>query len=764
MSRPGRSSVTVVVPVYGDYMATRACLESVARHGGGAVDAELVIVDDETPDPEIADYLDELAATSTGLATTLLRNERNLGFVKSVNRALRHCDGDVVVLNSDTVVTEGWLDGLVGATAGVDDVATVTPLTNSGSICTLPESVVEAFALDGEDPDIDGCGSFVAANGIGVPPEIITAVGFCMYMTRAAIDVCGLLDEESFGRGYGEEVDWCLRATRLGFRHLACDSVFVYHAGAASFGGARAEGLAESSRVLHARYPFFKPTLRSERARGPLRPVFMSLELGLHRRRLDRPHVMHILHNDPTGLGGTEHHLGALMASLSDRFDFSVLYPVDSGFALHTRWDTGEAEPWEADFLLPGAARRPTRVEDPVAAAAVELAIDLFDVDVVHIQNLIGHSLAPLAVLEGFDGTVVCSVRDLFLACPSHSLLYMGREGCGIPEDLDVCAACIEKTVKGASLATLEAHRETVRGHLDAVDHWVFASTSSYDYFTRVYDVADERVEVIPHGALVAIPSRREAITPVSGGPLRVAFVGVGWRKKGLDAVNAVAESVDPSQVEFHHFGRLRDEASHRLHLHGPYDNDRLAELLDEVGIDIVLLPGPYAETFGHVMTEALLAGRPVVGAKYGALGERIRAAGVGWTIDPVDVDGLRQLLVNLAGCPPEVERASRRARDLQVDTVAATSDAYAVLYEDGLDMARREVRVETMTQDQAELRRHLRAMAAVNRQLQAQLEAGAQRKRIQKVETRVESLLSSVERLARRALRFLRRVKRSVT
>ncbi len=103
-------------------------------------------------------------------------------------------------------------------------------------------------------------------------------------------------------------------------------------------------------------------------------------------------------------------------------------------------------------------------------------------------------------------------------------------------------------------------------------------------------------------------------------------------------------------------------------------------------------------------MTQALLAGRPVIGANYGALGERIRAAGVGWTIDPVDVEGLGDLLVNLERCPEEVGRAARNAPDLQVGTVAATSDDYAALYEDGLDAGRTNARAETMTEEEAEL------------------------------------------------------------
>ena len=93
--------------------------------------------------------------------------------------------------------------------------------------------------------------------------------------------------------------------------------------------------------------------------------------------------------------------------------------------------------------------------------------------------------------------------------------------------------------------------------------------------------------------------------------PLRVAFVGLGWAKKGLDAVNEMAESFRGSSVEIHHFGPLKQPASPELHAHGAYDNELLPELLHRAGIQVVLLPGAYAETFGIVMSEALSAGIP---------------------------------------------------------------------------------------------------------------------------------------------------------
>ena len=128
--------------------------------------------------------------------------------------------------------------------------------------------------------------------------------------------------------------------------------------------------------------------------------------------------------------------------------------------------------------------------------------------------------------------------------------------------------------------------------------------------------------------------------------------------------------------------GPLTDEASPHLRTHGVYDNQVLGDLLHRTGIQIVVLPGAYAETFGLVMSEAVLAGVPVIGASYGALGERIRAHAAGWTIDPTDADSLVTLVERLDANRDEVLRATRRVHAIELDTVAATAPRYAALYQ----------------------------------------------------------------------------------
>ena len=120
----------VVVPVYRGVASTRACLRSVLEHSGAAL-GRLVIVDDASPEPAMQPMLAELRDAEPRIV--LIRNEQNVGFVSSANRGLSLRARDVVLLNSDTVVTPGWLDELTSVAESSDRIAAVVPLSNNRS-------------------------------------------------------------------------------------------------------------------------------------------------------------------------------------------------------------------------------------------------------------------------------------------------------------------------------------------------------------------------------------------------------------------------------------------------------------------------------------------------------------------------------------------------------------------------------------------------------------------------------------------------------
>jgi len=227
----------IVVPVFRGVAETQRCLDSLLQTCSEREDVEIIVIDDGSPETDLVAYLDRLAATTR---LTLLRNDGNQGFVRTVNRGLGlHPERDVVLLNSDTEVAAGWFDRLRRCAYANEWIGIVTPFSNNATICSYPRFCHANSLPDGYDvAALDRV--FRDANAERLL-DIPTAVGFCMYIRRDCLDTVGYFNAQRFGAGYGEENDFCMRAFKAGWRNVLCADVFVYHTGGVSFGPSQAQ-------------------------------------------------------------------------------------------------------------------------------------------------------------------------------------------------------------------------------------------------------------------------------------------------------------------------------------------------------------------------------------------------------------------------------------------------------------------------------------------------------------------------------------------
>lgn len=241
---PHTENVDIVVCIHNAYDDVRRCLDAVLRHT--APPYRLILVDDGSQ-PETADYVRDFAV-SQGLM--LIRNDEAKGYTLAANQGLRASTGDfVVLLNSDTIVTPGWLDRMVRCFRSDERIGVVGPLSNTASW----QSVPDIFDADGdwclnplpEGVSVNDMAAQVADLALCQYPRVGFLNGFCYMVRRATLDEVGLFDEEAFGRGFGEENDFSLRAASAGWELAVADDAYVFHAQSRSYTSERRLKLAK---------------------------------------------------------------------------------------------------------------------------------------------------------------------------------------------------------------------------------------------------------------------------------------------------------------------------------------------------------------------------------------------------------------------------------------------------------------------------------------------------------------------------------------
>jgi GT2 family glycosyltransferase len=273
----GRSRQTaIIVPVYSDYEATKLCLDGLMTELKQLPRSRAILVDDASPDARIRSYL---AALAERPHVELIRNHRNLGFVRSVNRAIVEAgDCDVLLLNADTVLPPGSIGRLQAAAYSEPGIGTATPFSNNGEIMSFP--VANKPNPLGSPDAIQSLDAAAAVANAGRLVDIPNGIGFCLYITRACLNAVGLFSELYY-RGYFEEVDLCLRARERGFRNVCASSVYVGHAGGRSFVSERQSLIVRNLMLIEQRFPKYRAECAAYLLADPLRPSRASLERAI---------------------------------------------------------------------------------------------------------------------------------------------------------------------------------------------------------------------------------------------------------------------------------------------------------------------------------------------------------------------------------------------------------------------------------------------------------------------------------------------------
>lgn len=623
------ANIDIIIPVYGAPNDTLRCIYSVINTHNEA-NYNLVVIEDGGPDEQLREKLKELKEV---FQFTYLENEENLGFILTCNRGFAlNKTHDVILLNSDTEVFDGWIDKIMACSQKNPKAGTITAMSNNAEICSYPFFCQDySYPFEINDSKLNEI--FKKTND-GQSIVVPTGVGFCMYIRRACLEQIGYFNYELFGKGYGEENDLCVRAENAGWQNLIATDVFVRHYGSSSFSGTvRQERVKHALKTLDEVHPQYQKSVHKFIQKDPMKPYLKPIDQErlvqfLEKRTINNQYLMLQITHDYGG--GTEKHHQEITVRLV-REGISVI-------SIKPNSNNGIGLFLDGKYPLPN-----------------------LDIDIQNYQNLENFLLNDLNIdfvhiqhLKGYDNNFVRNLVDILIAhkipyyftthdyypiCPRITLTNDDTY-CGEPTDNHHCNQCIKSIPETTAFnhqidkwrdnyAYILSNAKTVFCPNDDVK-WRFQR-----YFSGI------NIKTMPH--FDAWTSNNSINKKNIYSKKRIGIIGAIGAHKGFYQIHSVAKYCMYSNIdiEFVIIGYSCDDKALQdignIEILGKYSDDTLIQIIHESNLDAIWFPNVWPETYSYTLSASLATGLPIIAYDFGAVSQRLKEHNIGILI-PIEI------------------------------------------------------------------------------------------------------------------------------
>lgn len=639
--------VSVVVPVYKGYDDSLAAIYSVLSNPQESK-FELLVINDSSPDQQLTDALRRLAERNLFV---YVENKENLGFVRTVNKALEmRPQSDIVLLNADALVYGNWLDRLLKHAKEDPSIATITPFSNNASICSYPNpNHSNVLALECSRDDID---RYAAICNEGKRTEVPTGVGFCFFMRRAAIDEIGDFDL-AFGRGYGEENDFCMRALKAGYKNVFAHDVFVYHSGQVSFNEFHEEEYDPGQRALAARHPDYSARISAYVTADPAKEARARLDLYRLARHLG-PHTAVMVTIETTGGIGT--HID-ILASRLEKAGISVVLLSVNGRNASIKVHAQERDIYRPALPILNIMARSGLIED---------FLRWLNPTIIHVHSFAllqwGPTKLLMRMLQNWRNQYYVTLHDYDSICHRHHLVDREGRYCD-PMDITVCRECVRSDTSAIDVVDPE---ERIKEYT----HFLTGATSVFvpsedtklrlsTHFPNASIVVREHEEQLPERALLE--------RCASKAKLRVGLIGAIGPHKGCDvlyslALDAQLRSLPIEYIIVGYSANPQRMRSAQVIETGRYESaEHCIAQIEKLDLDFAFFPSIWPETYCYALSISLALGLPPIVFDIGAQAERIKREGFGVVFDVSLIKRPEMLNDKILALSPSEEWDKRR-------------------------------------------------------------------------------------------------------
>lgn len=620
------AEVVVIIPVYKGYDETLRAIHAVLANRQRTAFA-LIVVDDHGPDASLRAAIKDLAARGFLI---LMENQKNLGFVRSVNLGVNACRGkSVILLNSDAIPFGDWIDRLVAHDRANRDAATITPLSNNATICSYPQpNANNRLQLEAPPAELD---AYARECNAGMSVEIPTAVGYCVFIRADLFTEIGEFDAETFGLGYGEENDFSMRARKAGYRNLLAYDIFVYHKGSVSFDDAYRNTEARVENLLSLKHPDYLSSVRRYIEADPGRDGRTRLDLFRIAKHVGGRSAVLVSHDRG---GGIETHVQTAAAQLAREGVDVVLFRISSRWKIAVTFAS----------LSPRAVLTLSCNDLHIVRhhALIETFLKWLQPLFVHVHSFVGleweSTRRLMSMIAKTTDKYYYTLHDYSALCHRNHLVTTAGVFCGLAS-VEVCRSCLSIDYDEDDCVAPDERRRTYAKFLAGAEA-IFAPSD--DIAQRVAPLLPNLpITVRPHHETLPIRPMPQLRNRRRNAPLRIAIVGAIGPHKGIDTVYSLAldARVRGLPIEYMIIGySSMPHASTEVGVleTGAYDAPEDAlDLIDWYDVDLILIPSIWPESYCYTLSIALASGIPPIVFDMGAPADRLRASGQGLLLDP---------------------------------------------------------------------------------------------------------------------------------
>lgn len=630
-------SATVVIPVYNGVEHLEKLIPSLIKNTPDYVN--IIIIDDCSPDKKTINFLEKLKENNR---FSIYRNKQNLGFVKSTNKAMSLVKTRYAIwLNSDTVVPEFWLERLLSQFNDYDKIATITPFTNSGVIFSFPN-----FGQDNKLPmsfeKLDSGFQKIQSN-ISIN-STYSGTGFCMAIDMNCWHDVGELDYDAFGKGYGEENDWCFRAGRKGYKHLLAPNLFVWHRHGGTFLSEEKQQLCQSHQmILKERY--------SDEMTNIV-PDFFANDPWQDYRNMA---ALLCCNKNPILVIDLKKKSEDKSGAIDYRYNM-IKELQDSGHdVIMLEYVRNSENNWYIS---------PVSVSENIYIKLKELSDIKLLFNILNIKQIVINNFATLNSVENtidvlfeikqqYNPKITYKFHDHLSICPSFFLLNSDGINCEHFYKTDKCKECLKNNIfKTLARFEIEPWRQSWSKLFSCIDEFHLFSEYTLNKIKQVYPSVADKCIIKEHTPLFS-DNYTKYTQPDINDKLNIAFVGAFYHEKGANHFIELANMHKNSNLNFYIIGTDNPTLSHNniKHLCG-YTRDELGKILTENNIHAVVYSSIGNETFSYTAQELMILNVPFVCFNNGAHAERIRKykynlAEISDNISPESLSAALKKLIN---------------------------------------------------------------------------------------------------------------------